>query len=302
MSRVFVAGLINIETTLQVDGFPVPYFPVRYPFFGVNSSVSGVGYNLSKALTCLGDEVRFASLIGRDLASESVYQALARDHIPTDLVLADLERTAQSVILYDGKGQRQIHTDLKDIQERQYPLEAAHAALQGCDLAALCDINFARPLLTMAGKMGIPIATDAHTIASLDDDYHQDFFKAAQIVFMSDEKLPLPPADFAKQMHARFGTQIVVVGLGAKGALLVEDGGEPMMVPAVHTRAIVNTIGAGDALFSCFLHDYLRQGDALSALRRAVFFASYKIGAVGAADGFLSAAELDEWAARLGAA
>jgi len=74
------------------------------------------------------------------------------------------------------------------------------------------------------------------------------------------------------------------------------------MVPAVQTRAVFNTIGAGDALFSCFLHDYLRQGDALSALQRAVIFASYKIGAVGAADGFLSAAELDEWAARLGAA
>jgi len=302
MSCIFVAGLINIETTLKVDGFPIPYFPVRYPFHGVNSSVSGVGYNLSKALTCLKDEVRFASLIGKDLASESVYRALARDQIPTDLVRADLERTAQSVILYDGQGQRQIHTDLKDIQEQQFPLEIARQALQGCDLAALCDINFARPLLAMAGEMGIPIATDAHTIASLDDDYHQDFFKAAQIVFMSDEKLPLPPADFARQMHARFGTQIVVVGLGAKGALLVEDGGKPIYVPAVQTRAIVNTIGAGDALFSCFLHEYLRQGDALRALQRAVIFASYKIGAVGAADGFLSAAELDEWAAKLGAA
>lgn len=302
MSCIFVAGLINIETTLKVDGFPIPYFPVRYPFHGVNSSVSGVGYNLSKALTCLKDEVRFASLIGKDLASESVYRALARDQIPTDLVRADLERTAQSVILYDGQGQRQIHTDLKDIQEQKFPLDIARQALQGCDLAALCDINFARPLLAMAGKMGIPIATDAHTIASLDDAYHQDFFKAAQIVFMSDEKLPLPPADFARQMYARFGTQIVVVGLGAKGALLVEEGGEPMMVPAVHTRAIVNTIGAGDALFSCFLHDYLRKGDALRALQLAVIFASYKIGAVGAAEGFLSAAELDEWAAKLGAA
>ena len=45
MTRVLVSGLINIETTLQVEGFPIPYFQVHYPFYGVNSSVSGVGYN-----------------------------------------------------------------------------------------------------------------------------------------------------------------------------------------------------------------------------------------------------------------
>ncbi len=57
MSKVFIAGLINIETTLQVDGFPISYAPVRYPFNGVNSSVSGVGYNIARALTRLGDQV-----------------------------------------------------------------------------------------------------------------------------------------------------------------------------------------------------------------------------------------------------
>lgn len=39
---ILVAGLIDTETTLRVEGFPIPYFPVRYPFFGVNSSVSTI--------------------------------------------------------------------------------------------------------------------------------------------------------------------------------------------------------------------------------------------------------------------
>ena len=50
MSRFFVAGLINLETTLAIDGFPLAYFPARYPFFGIQTTVSGVGYNLAKAL------------------------------------------------------------------------------------------------------------------------------------------------------------------------------------------------------------------------------------------------------------
>ena len=52
---ILVSGLINIETTVGVDGFPIDYSPVRYPFFGVRSTVSGVGLNVSKALTTSGN-------------------------------------------------------------------------------------------------------------------------------------------------------------------------------------------------------------------------------------------------------
>ena len=54
MSRLLVSGLINIETTLRVDGFPINYTPVRYPFHGVDVTISGVGFNVAKALTTLG--------------------------------------------------------------------------------------------------------------------------------------------------------------------------------------------------------------------------------------------------------
>lgn len=45
--------MTNIETTLKVEGFPIAYEPARYLFFGVNTTVAGVGYNISKALTTL---------------------------------------------------------------------------------------------------------------------------------------------------------------------------------------------------------------------------------------------------------
>ncbi|MHB1449458.1 MAG: carbohydrate kinase family protein, partial [Bellilinea sp.] len=50
-----------------------------------------------------------------------------------------------------------------------------------------------------------------------------------------------------------------------------------------------------DALFSAFLHAYLVHRDPYRALQSAVVFASYKIGAVSAADGFLSATEWEDW-------
>ncbi len=76
--------------------------------------------------------------------------------------------------------------------------------------------------------------------------------------------------------------------------LLYRRGGEALVhVPAVRTREIINTIGAGDALFSAFVFNFARGLDAVEALRRAVVFASWKIGEKGAADGFLDAASLE---------
>jgi ribokinase len=98
-----------------------------------------------------------------------------------------------------------------------------------------------------------------------------------------------------RQLLDRYGSEIVVVGLGAQGALLaVKRDNFLERLPAVTTRPVVNTIGAGDALFSCFLHAYAKTRDPYAALQKALVFASYKIGAVGAAEGFLDEAALEK--------
>jgi ribokinase len=296
MSRFFVAGLINLETTLAIDDFPLPYFPVRYPFFGIQTTVSGVGYNIAKALTVLGNRVDLASLIGRDENGQLVRKALAGDGIPEALVLESLAETAQAAILYDPQGKRQIHTDLKDIQEHTYPLEQAEAAIRAADLAVIGNINFSRPLLGAAKAAGKWIATDVHALSSLEDDYNQDYLGAADILFLSDEALPDSPEQITRRIWKQFAAQIVVIGLGAQGALMgVRRDGFIGRFPAVSTRKVVNTIGAGDALFSAFLDRFQRTHDPYAAIRQAMVFASYKIGEKGAAQGFLTAEALDDW-------
>jgi ribokinase len=294
MSRFFVAGLINIETTAAINGFPLDYFPVRYPFFGVESTVSGVGYNVARALHTLGNTVDLASLVGRDALAGLVTGALQADGLPDGLILPELEATPQSVILYDPQGRRQIHVDLKDIQDRRYDPAAAAPAIQASDLAVICNINFARPLLTTAREAGRWIATDVHALSDPEDDYNRDYLQKADILFLSDEALPCPPEDMARDLMSRYGTEIIVVGLGARGALLAVRRDDVVgRFPAVGLRPVVNTIGAGDALFSAFLHGYTQGRDPYRALRGAILFAGYKIGEKGAASGFLTAPELE---------
>lgn len=291
MARVLVAGLVNLESTLRVERFPVEYAPVRYPFHGVRTTVSGVGLNVALALRTLGSEARLLSLLGPDLAGAAARAALSAGGLDGAFVLDALAATPESVILYDGAGARALHVDLKGIQEARYPEERFDAALQGCEVAALCNINFARPLLERARRAGVPVATDVHALSSPDDAYNGDWLRAAEVLFLSHELLPGPAGDFAVGLQRRFGNAVVVVGLGAGGALLVERGAA-VHVPAASPRAVVNSTGAGDALFAAFLHFWAPRREALPALRRAVLFAGWKIGAAGGAEGFLDEASL----------
>lgn len=297
MTKILVSGLINIETTLRIESFPLNYFPVCYPFHGVNSSVSGVGYNIAKALTTLGNRAPLLSLIGQDIAANQVRAALQADNLPIEYVLPNLAHTPQSVILYEPSGRRQIHVDLKDIQNTPYPETLYDQAAQDCQLCALCNINFSRSLLQRARAAGKWVATDVHAISTLEDDYNREFMQAAHILFISHENLPAAPEEFARAVIGRYGSSIVVIGMGGQGALLAVRDGQTTCTqhfPAITTRPVVNTIGAGDALFSAFLHIYNKTLNPYEALRQACFFASYKIGESGAAEGFLNAQGLNQ--------
>lgn len=160
----------------------------------------------------------------------------------------------------------------------------------GCGAAALCNINFSRALLGPTRNRGIPIATDVHVLTDPRDAYNADFLAAADIVFLSNEGCLGSEAEMARTLLGLYPQcRFVVVGMGEKGALLACRGEAIRTLPAVATRPVVNTIGAGDALFSAFLHGWTRGMTPDRALAQAIVFASWKIGTTGAAEGFLTA-------------
>lgn len=295
MSKILVAGLTNIETTLKIDGFPVHYQPVNYPFFGINSTVTGVGVNVAKGLTILGNKVNYLTQIGDDEEGERSIHVIEQDGLDAKYTVKNLKSTPQSVILYDNDGKREIFVDLKDIQEVSYPTDLADEALKECDTAVICNINFARPLLHKAREAGVTIATDVHVLTDIHDPYNYDFMRDSNILFLSNEGIQGHEEDFAWRLVESYNSDIIVVGLGNQGALLyVRKDNFMGRFDAVNTREIVNTIGAGDALFTSFVHFYTKDHDPYTALKKAIVFASYKIGDKGAAEGMLSEPELND--------
>lgn len=292
---ILVSGLLNVETTVAIREFPIPYYPIDYPFFGVNSNVAGVGSNIAKALTALGDKVALTSFLGSDAEAERILADLRAHGIPTDGIRRGMKKTPVSVILFDPDGRRQVYCDLKDIQERRIHPDDVAGALAQADAAALCNINFNRDLIKKAHALGKLTATDVHVLNVIEDDYNRDFMENADILFLSDEALPLPPEQFIQLLFERYRSRVIVIGMGAKGALLLDAAANRIIpVPAYTGAKVVNTVGAGDALFSSFLHYYVKGLSAEEALRRAVVFAGIKIGFNGAGIGFCSEEEIEK--------
>lgn len=299
--KAAISGLINIESTLQVRGFPIPYYPVDYPFFGIRSGVAGVAYNVAKALQTLGDEISLYSMIGKDEEGGRILKKLRRDGISTENIRENLEETPVTIALYDGQGRRQIYCDLKDIQEQTPEEGSFEQALADCDFAVLCNTNFNRAFIKKAKELSRPIATDVHVLEQLEDGYNRDFLEAADLLFLSDEKLPDRPEKFLFSLKERYPARVIVIGLGEKGALLYDRrAGKGYFLEAAGLGNVVNTLGAGDALFSGFLHFYGKSYPAVDALVRAELFAAKKIQHDGAAEGFCSEEEIEGLEKKIG--
>ena len=198
-----------------------------------------------------------------------------------------LKNTPASVVLFDPQGKRQVYCDLKDIQEQSVSPEYVKKLLDKTDLAVLCNINFNRNLIKFIKESGIITATDVHVLSDLNDEYNYEFMSNADILFLSDEKLPCKADEFIKQIRDKYHNRIIVIGMGAKGAMMLEEkSDDAVIVSAYNGTKVVNTVGAGDALFSSFIHFYSKGYSAIDSLKRAVVFAGIKIGFNGASIGF----------------
>ena len=259
---------------------------------GATVPLTGFGYNLAKALTALSDEVWLYAFLGNDDEADRILRQLSRDGIAADGVSRTLQSTPTSVVLYDPDGRRQIYCDLKDIQEQTLP--SASVDFDGCAIAAICNINFNRALIKEAKAKGVSIATDVHVLSDIEDDYNRDFMESADILFLSDEALPCPPEAFIRRLHDRYHNRVIVIGMGSKGAMLLDGATDNVFhLSACHDVKVVNTVGAGDALFAAFLHYTAKGLSPIEALKRAEVFAAVKIETNGASKGFCAEDEVE---------
>ncbi len=275
--KFFVSGLSGVETTLAVRGFPVTYYPVDYPFFGIKCGLAGSGYRVACGLKALGDEVEFLSFTGDDATAKRVFDGLAAAGIDCGMVYKTLADTVESVALQEVPfGRRQVYCDLKDAQEKYINAEDFRAAVERSDACVICNINYNRPLLHLSRSLGKKVFTDVQNLTDIYDEFNSEFIENADVLFLSDEGAPNAPRDFLYSLAGRCTAEIIVMGMAADGALCYERSSDRVFKTDAPNVGNVITAGAGGALLSGFAHFYGKYG-AEDALIRASACAGLKL-------------------------
>lgn len=297
MSKFMVAGFVQMETIVKVEALPVPYKQFESIPDLVNTGIGGAGFNEAMALRWLGNEVDFMSMVARSMSTRQIEAYLKTNEVDlsTDYVLPKLDGMPTSVILY-CKGGKQTFEDVKDIRHVEYDFSLLESQIQDKDMVLMSNCNFCRPIIGLAKKYKKPIALNVRSMRAEKIVNKEDFLAAADILYISDDDLESDPHDCIRECREKYDPEIIIVGVGEKGAILyTKEDNSLIDYKPVKTNEMVNTVGAGNALFSAFLHYYIKTKDAKDAIKNALLFASYKIGFVGTSNGFMTEEQIEQW-------
>jgi ribokinase len=208
--------------------------------------------------------------------------------ISTEYITASLSATPQTIVLFSSETTRQVINDVKESRQTKYDEALFDKALADSDYLVLCNSHYVKPFIQKAKASGKMIASDVHAIREIGEKRNREFMENADILCFSNSHIKEPYEAFIKEVEKRYGTEIIIMGMGSKGSMMyVKKDDFIGSFPTVRTREVVNTLGAGDSQLSAFVHFYSKTGNPYYSLKVAILFASYKIGNPSAAHGFL---------------
>ena len=290
MGKFLTAGIIQRETIVKVPQLPIQYSRVTRCYDTIFGGIGGDAYNVANALKWLGDDVTLVSNIGE--RDSHLFQT---KHLDPRYVFASLEQTPSAVIFYDSERKLQTFEDINDMEEVPYDMARFAEALADADLVILSNTKFCEPFLAPVKESGKKLVVNFNGL-DRENELDQKFLTVADIIYVSDDEIKSDPYEAMRIMSEEYSMECGILGMG-KAGLLMYTRADNMVVPypAVHIKEVVNTVGAGNALLSCFLHYYHKNGNYHEAIKYALMFAAYKIGYVGTSKGFMTEDEMKLW-------
>lgn len=296
MGKFLVAGVVQREVIVKADPLPAgEEAGLRRPG-NVFNCVGGAAYNTALALQWLGNSVDFLCMTAEE-DQGILNQSHSEVCLETDFVLPRLKKTPSAVVVYEGADRCQIFEDPCDLGQAVYDQGLFRERAARAEMLIMSNVEFCRPLIDIGKELRKTVAVNLKRgcVGSQKQDA-EDFLKAADILYLNDELLKEEPFEFVKSLAARYRPEIIILGQGAKGVILYDKSRNMIAhYDRVKTHGVVNTLGEGNALFSCFLHFYNLTHDSVYAIKNALLFASYKIGFMGTSNGFLREEELLRW-------
>jgi 2-dehydro-3-deoxygluconokinase len=293
------------EPMLELNAQPLDPAGRRLYLEGFGGDTS----NAAIAAARQGVSVAYATAIGRDDAGERFLALWRAEGVDVEAVKIDTARPTALYLVTHGAGGHQFHfyrtgsaasayapADVPEAMLTKSRMfyasgisqgisdSAADAVLHAIAVARHNRVRVAfgtnyRPRLWPRARAAALI----HAAAAKADILLASIEDAAALAGATD-------ADAAADFYQRLGPSIVVVTLGAEGALLA-DGTKRVRIPALHGE-VVDATGAGDAFAGAFLARLLAGDEAEAAARYASVAAGLKVRGYGAVAPIPRAAEV----------
>jgi len=306
--RICVVGSSNIDLVSRVPRLPrLGETIVGHSF---HMGFGGKGANQAVTAARLGAQVTMVTKVGRDVFGENTVGNYRRQNVDTTHVLFDETRFSGAATIFVDDNAQNVIVVVPGANMGLSPDDVRRAApaIRTAD-AVICQLEV--PVETTLEAFRIAQAARVRTIlnpapaAPLPDELlglcdlcvpnetETESLTGRPVTTVQD-------ATAAGRMLLRRGPRVVIITLGARGALLL-DGETPHHIPSVEVDAVDPT-GAGDAFIGS-LAVFLAEGAPLAkAVSRANAVAALSVTRVGTQLSFPSRAEADAFLAAHGLA
>ncbi|MBE3560306.1 MAG: ribokinase [Ktedonobacteraceae bacterium] len=308
---MFVVGSLNMDQVVRV-----PRIPVRgETILGAGSLrlvPGGKGANQAVAMARLGGSVTMAGRIGNDLFGERLLHSLQAEGIDTGLIVVDGEEASGTAFIFlSPYGDNAIvvaagaNMRLGQDQEQLAAIIAALPQMQALVLQLEIPLDTVQRLITEACTVGVPVILNLAPAQMLP----REILQQVQVLVLNETEAALLSGQrveseedarvVATVLH-NYGIRMVVITLGAQGALLVtsDEGGEPQYLyqPAPRVQ-VMDTTAAGDCFVGALVVALVEGQTAKQALRFAVLASALKVTRFGAQPGLPAREEVLAFAA-----
>jgi ribokinase len=300
--RICVVGSANVDLTFRTPRLPKAGETLAGQ--SLHLGMGGKGANQAVAAARLGAEVVFVACVGNDTFGDEAMKRFRAEGIDTSFVRQDGNHpTGTAAIVVDDNAENCIVI-----------VPGANAGLSAADVRTAASMIQQADAVLCQLETPIEATVEAFRLARAAGKL--TMLTPAPVVELPEELLPLcdvcvpnrtemeylagGPVQTVEQAHVAAmslrarGVKTVVVTLGPKGALLLND--SAVHIPALAVKA-VDTTGAGDA-FTAALAVSLANGEPLQdAARRASAVAALTVTQIGTQAAFPHRLDVDEWLA-----
>jgi ribokinase len=303
-SRICVVGSANVDLTFRAPRLPTPGETLAGRAFHLG--MGGKGANQAVAAARLGAEVALVACVGNDTFGQEAVRRYRDERIDTRLVTVDPnEPTGTAAILVDDAAENCIVVVAgANANLSADVVRVSAAAIREADVL-LCQLEVPIDSVIEAFRIARAVGVKTVLTPAPATPLPDELLKLCDVCVPNQSEAELltgrkinatDDAEAAAHELRRMGAGAVVVTLGSRGALVVDDEGATPIPP--HRALAVDPTGAGDAFTAALAVAWAEGASLRVAAGRAAVVAALTVTRIGTQSAFPTRAEVETKIAR----